>query len=128
MTAHAAALRPAAPVPPPAWVADDADARLRGRARLVLCGVLLAFGLIGGQLVRLALKAAPDIKVTLAEPLAHTWSRTDIVDSHGRLLATDVGMHSLYADPHLVLDVDETTEKLAVALPGLDASELRKVL
>ena len=94
----------------------------------MLCGVLLAFGLIGGQLVRLALKAAAEIKVTLAEPLARSWSRPDIVDRHGRLLATDVGMHSLYADPHLVQDVDEATEKLAAALPGLDAAELRKAL
>ncbi len=97
-------------------------------ARLVLCGVLLAFGLIGGQLVRLAMKAAPEIKVTLAEPLARSWSRPDIVDRQGRLLATDVGMHSLYADPQLVLDVDETIEKLTTALQGLDAAELRKAL
>ena len=128
MTAHAAALRPVAPFPLPEQIANRAEARLRVRALLVLCGVLLAFGLIGGQLVRLALKGAAEIKVTLAEPLARSWSRPDIVDRHGRLLATDVGMHSLYADPHQVLDVDEATEKLAGVLPGLDATELRKAL
>jgi cell division protein FtsI (penicillin-binding protein 3) len=101
---------------------------VRARRRIVLCAVLLAFGLIGGQLVRLALKAAPEIKVSLAEPLARSWSRPDIVDRHGRLLATDVGLHSLYADPQLVLDVDETIEKLTASLPGLDAAELRKAL
>ena len=124
MTAHAAAIRPPSSVHSP----DDNDARLRGRARLVLCGVLLAFGLIGGQLVRLACKASPEIRVSLAEPLARSWSRPDIVDRHGRLLATDVGRNSLYADPQLVQDVDEATEKLAAALPGLDAGELRKAL
>jgi cell division protein FtsI (penicillin-binding protein 3) len=122
MTGHSA-LRPTAPVQP-----VDADARLRGRARLVLLGVLLAFGVIGGQLVRLASRASPEIKISLAEPLARSWSRPDIVDRNGRLLATDVGMHSLYADPQLVQDVDEATEKLAAALPGLDATELRKAL
>ncbi len=35
-----------------------------------ICCVLLAFAPIAGQLVRLALKAGPEIKVTLAEPLA----------------------------------------------------------
>src|SRR5947208_16019782 len=107
MTVHAAALRPAGRVALPAQIANRAEARLRVRTRFVLCGVLLAFGLIGGQLVRLALKGAAEIKLTLAEPLARSWSRPDIVDRHGRLLATDVGMHSLYADPHQVLDVDE---------------------
>ena len=125
MTAPASALHPAAPAQS---TDDDAEARLRGRARLVLCGVLLAFGLIAGQLVRLALKAGPEVKVALAEPLAKSWSRPDIVDRNGRLLATDVGLHSLYADPQLVLDVDEAIEKLTAALPGLDAGELRKVL
>ena len=125
----AAVMRPAAPIAALALTtADGAGARLLGRARLVLCGVLLAFGLIGGQLVRLALRASPEIKVALAEPLARSWSRPDIVDRHGRLLATDVGMHSLYADPQLAQDVDEAMEKLATVLPGLDASELRKVL
>jgi cell division protein FtsI (penicillin-binding protein 3) len=128
MTARAAALRPVAPFPLAEQIADRAEARLRVRTRFVLCAVLLAFALIGGQLVRLALKGAAEVKVTLAEPLARSWSRPDIVDRHGRLLATDVGMHSLYADPHQVLDVDEATEKLAAVLPSVDATELRKVL
>jgi cell division protein FtsI (penicillin-binding protein 3) len=105
------------------------DARpQRDRARLVLCALLLAFVLIGGQLVRLALKALPEVKLSLAEPMAKSWSRPDVIDRHGRLLATDVGTHSLYADPQLVQDVDEAIEKLAAALPALDAAELRKTL
>src|SRR3989440_11882822 len=77
---------------------------------------------------RVAWKGAGETKVRLPEPLARSWARPDIVDRHGRLLATDVGLHSLYADPQLVQDVDETAERLAAALPGLDASELRKAL
>jgi len=79
-------------------------------------------------LVRLALKAPPDVKLSLAEPMAKSWSRPDIIDRHGRLLATDVATNSLYADPQLVQDVDEAIEKLTAALPGLDAAELRKTL
>jgi len=93
-----------------------------------LGALLLAFMLIAGQLVRLALKAPPDIKLSLAEPMAKSWSRPDIIDRHGRLLATDVATHSLYADPQLVQDVDEAIEKLTAALPSLDAAELRKTL
>jgi cell division protein FtsI (penicillin-binding protein 3) len=112
------------PLPP---LTGDARPQ-QDRARLVLCALLLAFVLIGGQLVRLALKALPEVKLSLAEPMAKSWSRPDVIDRHGRLLATDIGTHSLYADPQLVQDVDEAIEKLAAALPALDAAELRKTL
>src|SRR5687767_1951066 len=103
-------------------------ARLRRRRLITLGGVLLCLAVIGAQLVRLALRSGPQIKVSMAEPLARSWSRPDIVDRNGRLLATDVGVHSLYADPHLVPDLDETVEKLTAALPRLDVAELRNVL
>jgi cell division protein FtsI (penicillin-binding protein 3) len=123
MTARATFPRPPRAIFPP----GSGDAQ-RDRARLILCVLLLAIVLIAGQLVRLALKAPADIKLSLAEPMAKSWSRPDIVDRQGRLLATDVGTHSLYADPQLVQDVDEAIEKLAAALPTLDAAELRKTL
>jgi len=108
--------------------AGDAAPRRSARVRFVLCAVVLACLLIGGRLVHLAFKAASEVKVSFAEPMAKSWSRPDVVDRHGRLLATDVGQHSLYADPPLVQDMDEAIEKLTAALPGLDAVELRKAL
>ena len=129
MTARAAAIdrAPASTSRMPAGV-DTRAARLRTRRRVVVCALLSVFATIAGQLVRLALKSGPEIKVNIVEPLARSWSRPDIVDRHGRLLATDVGMYSFYADPAMIPDVDETIEKLAAALPGLDTAELRKAL
>src|SRR5262245_57286651 len=92
--------------------AGDAAPRRSARARFVLCAVVLACVFIGGRLVHLAFKAASEVKVSFAEPMAKSWSRPDVVDRHGRLLATDVGQHSLYADPQLVQDMDEAIEKL----------------
>ncbi len=40
--------------------------------------------------------------LTLNEPIAKSFARPDIVDRGGRLLATDVEMPSLFADPSLV--------------------------
>jgi cell division protein FtsI (penicillin-binding protein 3) len=102
--------------------------RLRLRTLFVLGGVLAAFATITGRLVWLALKSGPELKVNMAEPLARSWSRPDIVDRHGRLMATDIAVHSLYADPHQILDLDEVIEKVGATLPGLDAAELRKAL
>jgi cell division protein FtsI (penicillin-binding protein 3) len=105
-----------------------AECRLRQRMLAVFGAILLAFALIAGQLIRLGLKGGGEVRITLAEPLARSWARPDIVDRQGRLLATDVGVHSLYADPLLVSDLDETVEKLTVALPGRDLADLRRAL
>jgi cell division protein FtsI (penicillin-binding protein 3) len=112
----------------PRRASEQAGAHLRRRTLITLGGVLLCLALIGGQLVRLALKSGPEIKVAVAEPLVRSWSRPDIVDRHGRLLASDVAVNSLYADPYLVLDLDEVIEKLTATLSGLDEAELRKSL
>ena len=84
---------------------------------MTLAGVLLCLCVIGGQLVRLALRSGPEIRVALAEPLARSWSRPDIVDRNGRLLATDIAVNSLYADPQLILDLDEAIEKARCHAP-----------
>jgi cell division protein FtsI (penicillin-binding protein 3) len=109
--------------------ADHAVAvRLRRRTLITLASVLACFAVIAGQLVRLAVRSGPEVRVSLSEPLAGSWARPDIVDRQGRLLATDVAVHSLYADPQLIIDLDEVIEKVTALLPALDAVELRKVL
>ena len=65
---------------------------------------------------------------SVSEPLAQSFSRPDIVDHDGRLLATDVEMPSLFADPSRVQNRDEVAEKLSSVLPGLDEAELRRAL
>ena len=46
----------------------------------------------------------------------------------GRLLATDLKLPSLYADPLLILDLDEAVGKIGAELPSLAAGELRRLL
>jgi cell division protein FtsI (penicillin-binding protein 3) len=102
--------------------------RQRARALLVLAFVALCFAAVAAQLLRLALKAGPQLRAAAAGPLVQSWSRPDIVDRRGGLIATDVAVHSLFADPYLVLDADEAAEKLTGVLSGLDARELRRTL
>ena len=94
----------------------------------VLAAVVGGFGLIGAQLIRLGLQARPEVRTAIAEPIGRSFSRPDIVDRNGRLLATDIEAHSLYADPALIQDADEAAEKLAELFPDLDAIELRRQL
>jgi cell division protein FtsI (penicillin-binding protein 3) len=54
--------------------------------------------------------------------------RPDIIDRNGVVMATDVAVASLYADPRKILDVDEAVEALTATVPDLDAAALQKKL
>ncbi len=101
---------------------------LMRRAVLTLGVVTLLFGAVAVRLVHLGATARPALRLSLAEPIGGSFARPDIVDRRGRLLASDVETHSLYADPALVLDADEVVEKLAAVLPDLNEAEVRRGL
>lgn len=90
--------------------------------------LLVAFGGIGADLMRHGLVAQPTIALAAAAPVATSFSRPDIIDRNGRLLATDLEAPSLYVDPALVIDRDEVVEKLLTVLPDLNAKDVRKTL
>ncbi|MCH9765407.1 MAG: penicillin-binding protein 2 [Alphaproteobacteria bacterium] len=98
------------------------------RALTVSLSVLAMSLAIAGQLVHLALAGQTSMTTTLSHPIANSFARPDIVDRHGRLLATDVAMPSLFADPSRVVDPNVVVEKLSELLPGLDREALRRKL
>jgi cell division protein FtsI (penicillin-binding protein 3) len=118
---HPAATRGASP-------AARAGGAASLRSLFVAMATTLAFLAVGGQLIRLALKGQGEVSVAISEPIATTYARPDIVDRQGRLLATDIETHSLYADPAVVLDADEAVEKLATVFTDLDSEALRHQL
>lgn len=94
----------------------------------VLLGLTLAFAALALQLVWLAVKGKTQVHLSMNEPIARTFARPDIVDRNGRLIATDLDAPSLYADPALILDIDEASEKLGGIFPDLDQVQLRLLL
>jgi cell division protein FtsI (penicillin-binding protein 3) len=99
------------------------------RALWIATLMAAAFLVVCGQLVRLAAtKQGTTLRLQAAEPIAESHARPDIVDRNGRLLATDLEGHSLYADPALVLDRDQVVERLAEVLPDLDRPALKRLL
>jgi cell division protein FtsI (penicillin-binding protein 3) len=102
----------------------------RSRSRLLALTVALAFVAVGGQLVRLASlnEDASAIRVSMMSSPTKTLARPDIVDRNGRLLATDVQMPSLYADPLVIQDADDAAERLVRLFPQLDVRDLRQSL
>jgi cell division protein FtsI (penicillin-binding protein 3) len=109
--------------------APQGPRRLAGQNRIRLIAICFvgAFVAISGQLGKLTLwPKADDGKDRIAEeaPLP----RPDIIDRNGVLLATDVAVASLYADPRKIIDVDEAVELLTATLPDLESRGLRAKL
>jgi cell division protein FtsI (penicillin-binding protein 3) len=104
------------------------DGRLAGRnrLRLVSFGFILFFATISTQLGYLTLwQGRPERPVV---EYSQRMPRPDIVDRNGVVLATDVSVFSLFADPRKILDVDEAVEFLTATVPGFDAKSLRQKL
>jgi cell division protein FtsI (penicillin-binding protein 3) len=98
------------------------------RTRLVMLGVTFLFGCVALQLARLATTGGFEMVATLTEPVARSYVRPDILDRGGRLIATDIEMPSLYADPFLVQSIDEVSERLGSVVPDLNDADLRRAL
>ncbi len=93
--------------------------RARSRIRILIGAFSLVCLTICSRLVHYGL--AP-VEATASIPPAKSMlaSRPDIVDRNGALLATDLRMVSLYADPRHIIDVDEAVEALSSVIPDLD--------
>ena len=99
----------------------------QNRIRLIAICFVGAFLAISVQLGLLTLwpKLDDDAgKLAREAPLP----RPDIIDRNGVLLATDIAVASLYADPRKIIDIDEAVELLTATLPDLDARALRQKL
>src|SRR5690606_4668133 len=88
------------------------------RAFVVALTVVSGFSAISVQLVRLALRGQfAEPRVAMPQPLTTAVWRPDIIDRNGRLLATDIEAPTLYADPAMIIDVDEVVERLTEVFP-----------
>ncbi|MCY1235727.1 hypothetical protein D9M72_483550 [compost metagenome] len=99
----------------------------RQRLGIIIAGFALIFLVIMGRLVQYGLERP--VETAWINDTSHAVaSRPDIVDRHGELLATDVNMVSLYAEPRKIVDADEVVEKLATVIPNLDWRDTHRKL
>ena len=100
-------------------------ARSRAEGRLLVVGIffLCAFVLVGGRMGTLANSVAeePRSAVAGASIIAQ---RADITDRNGRILATNLTTHALYAQPPMMVDKPRAARELARIFPDLDEAKL----
>ncbi len=106
---------------------EDLDrARLRAERRLWMLGgfFLLAYGAVGGRMAVFASSEAeePEAPSSIAAPILST--RADITDRDGRILATNLATHALYAHPQDMIDPVRAAHELSLIFPELDEAGL----
>lgn len=97
---------------------------LSARIRMMVVLVPAGFLLIAGRLALLGTGTTDDAIEGVARDIIQA-SRPPILDRNGIVLAVDIRVLSLFAEPRRIVDVDEALEKLRTVLPDLDEAWLR---
>ncbi|HWX14763.1 MAG TPA: penicillin-binding protein 2 [Methylocella sp.] len=98
------------------------------RIRLAAFVFLALYGTIAAKLLDFGLR--PDRPASVKRAAADTIAaaRPDILDRNGKVLATDIKVMSVFAEPRRIVDKDEAVELLTAVLPNVDARDLRERL
>jgi len=106
----------------------DRAAKARARVGLAIVAFAGVYAIIAARLVMFALVSDSRIAHHAGAGDAIATARPDILDRRGEVLATDVRVPSLYAEPRHIIDVDEAVELLTAELPDVYPGELRERL
>ena len=99
--------------------------RARAEGRLLVLGLVFfcAFSAIGARMGVVSVSEAEEPEANaIGTPIAA--QRGDIVDRHGRILATNFETHSLYAQPPQMVDPVASAKGLKAIFPDLDEERL----
>ncbi|GAA6162856.1 penicillin-binding protein 2 [Pelagimonas sp. KU-00592-HH] len=101
--------------------------RVRAEGRLLIMSVLFLslFIVVGARMGMLAYSEATEPRASAAGT-AIAAQRADIVDRQGRILATNLETHSLYAQPPHMIDKERVADELIKIFPDLDRARLVK--
>ena len=98
---------------------DRARARAEGRLLLLGIAFTLAFTVIGGRMGLLAATEPSEPRSATSGAQILT-GRADLTDRNGRILATNLLTHSLYAQPRDMVDPTRVATELARIFPDPD--------
>ena len=105
----------------------DSREHIKAKSRLVVLAAVF-FCLYGVLVVRMGHLAASDPQVTQIQPIGSSIiaQRANIVDRRGRILATNLDTHSLYAETAHLTDPRKAADGLVKIFPDLEGDQLYK--
>ncbi len=100
------------------------QARTRAEGRLVVLALIFvcAFVVLGARMGLLATTEPVAVSRGLPEDISS--ARADIVDRNGRVLATNLATHALYAETRRMVDPEGAARELARIFPDIDAARM----
>ncbi len=98
------------------------------RIKLIAFGFVLIYCIIAGKLIFFGMH--PELRQRMQQVASDTVAaaRPDILDRNGAILATDIKVTSIFAEPRRIIDRDEAADQLTAIFPDLDPQELRSRL
>src|SRR5579871_6010608 len=91
--------------------------KARARVGLAIVAFAVVYSIIAVRLVMFGIASDGRSIHRVVSGDAIATARPDILDRNGEVLATDVRVPSLYAEPRRLIDVDEAVELLTADLP-----------
>jgi len=103
------------------------EQRTRQRMRAASVVLALGFGVLGVRAVQLAVLDTPP-SVSPSAFASEAVRRGPILDRNGQILASTLDFYTVYANPRLVWDAQDTVDRLAGVLPDVDRERLLRRL
>jgi len=94
------------------------------RLYVVIIVFFMAFAAVSSKLIKVSLSNKSSFKYS--EQIVN--ARNEIVDRNGSLIAVDLEIVSLYANPKIIFNPSETAKELCKIFPNLNKQELTKQL
>jgi len=98
------------------------------RIVIVMGTIGLIYSVLVGKLIWLGMQEEGGLASRFAVDRSTSAIRPKLVDRNGQILAMDIKMASLFAEPRRIVDVDETMELLTTVLPNLNYKKTYKKL
>ncbi len=99
--------------------------RLRAEGRLVvLAGLFLCAFIVVGVRMGVLSQSEPRETQGAASGVSIATARAEIVDRNGRILATNMATHALYAQPPMMVDHEVAARELVKIFPDMDEEKL----
>ncbi len=106
--------------------AERAVSNARRAQALLALFFVCAFTIVSGRIIHYGASTSDLPILAVATPTVLAKNRPDVVDRHGRLLATDIRVYWLSANPKQMVNADDAAEKLAALFPDLNQAALAK--